>query len=307
MIVEKKIILENTPQLSQYRKKLGDAEKETTLSVFTTWELSFQQLQTQCTEDGIEIKFLTLFAFFHNKDISEEFFAGYDSTSQSVSTSKLFKWLKSFTDDEKSQWDIEVFQDVLIKLRDLSLIQPFTRGSDGFHHLSLHPLIKDWIQLRIVPADFQENSLMATVLVYQRLKKCYRDGIFDLSLLTRQSLIPHILCQEENCHTQMRLQYTVPLSQGCREERLFAQEYLTSFLLEAGLYVNAEMMEQRRMAEAKIVLGPEHPNTLDIMTNLALIYAKRKMWKQAEELNVQAMETSSRVLGKEHLATVWSS
>ena len=32
----KKIILESTPQLSQYRKRLGNAEEETSLNVFTT-------------------------------------------------------------------------------------------------------------------------------------------------------------------------------------------------------------------------------------------------------------------------------
>ncbi len=32
----KKIILESTPQLSQYRKRLGNAEEETLLNVFTT-------------------------------------------------------------------------------------------------------------------------------------------------------------------------------------------------------------------------------------------------------------------------------
>ena len=46
----KKTILENTPQLSRYRKKLGNAEEETSLNVFTTWELSFQQLRSEAPE-----------------------------------------------------------------------------------------------------------------------------------------------------------------------------------------------------------------------------------------------------------------
>ena len=37
----KKIILESTPQLSQYRKTLGNAQEETSLNVYTIWELSF--------------------------------------------------------------------------------------------------------------------------------------------------------------------------------------------------------------------------------------------------------------------------
>jgi hypothetical protein len=46
----KDIILKETPQMSQYRRRLNKSERETSLSVFTTWELSFQQLQDEDTE-----------------------------------------------------------------------------------------------------------------------------------------------------------------------------------------------------------------------------------------------------------------
>ena len=46
------------------------------------------------------------------------------------------------------QWDSDLFEDALIHLRDSSLLQAFARESDGFHHTSLHPLVKDWIRLR---------------------------------------------------------------------------------------------------------------------------------------------------------------
>ena len=67
----KSTILENTPQLSQYRKRLGNAKEETSLNVFTTWELSFQQLQSHVPEHHVEAKLLTLLAFFNEKDILE--------------------------------------------------------------------------------------------------------------------------------------------------------------------------------------------------------------------------------------------
>ena len=70
-------ILRNTPQLSQYRKTLGTSSQETSLSVFTTWDLSYQQLQSQTTEDGHEVQLLDLLAFFNEKYISEEIFAVY--------------------------------------------------------------------------------------------------------------------------------------------------------------------------------------------------------------------------------------
>lgn len=67
-------ILRHTPQLTRYRRRLTESEKETSLNVFTTWELSYDQLlHIPSGEDKAAL--LTLLAFFDCKDISEEFFA----------------------------------------------------------------------------------------------------------------------------------------------------------------------------------------------------------------------------------------
>lgn len=144
----RKMVLEHTPQLSQYRKKLGNTEKETSLNVFTTWELSFQQLQSQSSKNEVEIKLLTLFAFFDEKDISEQLFAEFGVNQEQISeTANLFIWLKAFNSAD-GQWESELFEDALICLKDSSLLQAFAREQAGFYHSSLHPLIKDWIRLR---------------------------------------------------------------------------------------------------------------------------------------------------------------
>ena len=132
----RKTILENTPPLTQYRKKLGEAERETSLNVFTTWELTFEQLQSQVTEDGVEIRILTLFAFFDNKDISEDFFARYAGKESHTEFEKPSEWLERFMDNNH-QWDSELFRDVLVRLKDLSLLQAFAQEVDGLYHLSL--------------------------------------------------------------------------------------------------------------------------------------------------------------------------
>src|SRR5437588_1493916 len=53
-------------------------------------------------------------------------------------------------------------------------------------------------------------------------------------------------------------------------------------------------------------LGMEHPYTLTSMANLASTYWNQGRWKEAEELFVQVMETSLRVLGTEHPDTLTS-
>jgi hypothetical protein len=54
------------------------------------------------------------------------------------------------------------------------------------------------------------------------------------------------------------------------------------------------------------VLGPEHPDTLTSMSNLASTYRNQGRWKEAESLGVQVMERRKRVLGLEHPSTLTS-
>jgi hypothetical protein len=54
----------------------------------------------------------------------------------------------------------------------------------------------------------------------------------------------------------------------------------------------------------KIVLGPEHPNTLLSISNLALVYGSQKRYTEAEELEVQVIEIEKKVLGPEHPKTL---
>ena len=176
-------------------------EKETSLNVFTTWELSFKQLHLQTSKDGTATKLLTLFAFFDNKDISERLFAMFQQIeSWHPETFKLLAWLRNFT-DSNLDWDVERFRDVLIILKDLSLLQMLTKETDGFCHSSMHPLVKDWIRLRTERSICQENSLIVTSLIESVLANAYRreSGMFDLPLSVRQDLITHIIAQNENC------------------------------------------------------------------------------------------------------------
>jgi hypothetical protein len=54
------------------------------------------------------------------------------------------------------------------------------------------------------------------------------------------------------------------------------------------------------------LLGAEHPSTLISMANLASTYRNQGRWKEAEELEVQVMETREKVLGVEHPSTLTS-
>ena len=192
------MILESTPELSQYRKRLGNAEKETSLNVFTTWELSFQQLQSEVLESNVKGKLLTLLAIFDEKGISEQLFAGFKANEEHIlESAKLLMWLNAFS-STGGQWDSDFFEDVLIRLRDSSLLQAFARGVDGFCHASIHPLIKDWIRLRTDKSISQKKYLCGSNSCARNSGECLAKQHFDLPLLTKQSTLFHIIALEES-------------------------------------------------------------------------------------------------------------
>jgi hypothetical protein len=301
---EKEEILKNTPQLSQYRRKLEDAEKETSLNVFTTWQLSFQQLVSRMPEDSVAIKLLRLLAFFDSKDVSEWTFIEYHRNHLTTKISELLEWINRFTDSQ-SRWNSRLFKKDLVLLKDFCLLQLFTQGPDEYSHASLHPLVKDWIRLQMDESACQEYALMVTTILGDLLQAVWRSGQFELPLTTKQYLVSHVIAQEDNYREYLGIHYA-ELHQDLMNEYTISQAWFGSFLRSLGLYNNAEPMDARMMETRKRVLGEEHPDTLTSMANLASTYRNQGRWKEAEELDVRVMETRKRVLGEEHPDTLAS-
>ena len=305
---QREAILTNTPPLSQYRKKLDSDEKETSLNVFTTWELSFQQLQSQASANNVEAKLLTLFAFFDNKDISEQILAEFGAINEEASESaKLLTWLSGFT-NASGQWDTDSFAEVLITLRDLSLLQGFAQEPDGFYHSSLHPLVKDWIRLRTSKSIGQESTYMAACLLRSRLSNSWHSHkqYFELPLFAQQNILLNIVTLEEASEEFFVSQLEILANQGIFNEYLNSQFWFAKYLLSIGSYQLAETISHRVVVQMKKYFGLEHPDTLSCTASLAATYRNQGRWNEAEELEVQVMETDKRVLGPEHPDTLTS-
>jgi non-specific serine/threonine protein kinase/serine/threonine-protein kinase len=69
-------------------------------------------------------------------------------------------------------------------------------------------------------------------------------------------------------------------------------------------YALAEELNARALEIKRRVLGPEHPDTLKSMGNLANVYTYEGKDAQAEELFNQTLEIQKRVLGPEHPDTL---
>ena len=81
---------------------------------------------------------------------------------------------------------------------------------------------------------------------------------------------------------------------------------LGGFLWSQGRYEAAEPLYRRALDVRERKLGPEHPNTLGTMGNLAMLLCAKGDYRAAEPLYQRALDALERVLGPEHPVTLTS-
>jgi tetratricopeptide (TPR) repeat protein len=73
-----------------------------------------------------------------------------------------------------------------------------------------------------------------------------------------------------------------------------------------GQYASAETSDRKATTLKEEVLGPEHPDTLTSMSNLAWMLSSQGKYEEAEAMNRQTLARYERVLGPEHPDTLGS-
>ncbi|KAE8413588.1 purine and uridine phosphorylase [Aspergillus pseudocaelatus] len=165
----------------------------------------------------------------------------------------------------------------------------FVSEQAGEGLLSLHRLVhlatRNWMRKE---NQFTQNILKAI----DRLNEVFPDNSHSNRKLWQQYL-PHALLVVGESEIQHRREKYVDLLQN-----------VGYCLWSDGRYNEAEELEVQVIETRKQVLGPEHPDTLTSMADLALTYQYQGQWKVAEKLGVQVMETRKQVLGPEHPDTL---
>ena len=101
--------------------------------------------------------FLTLSAFFDTTNISEGLFRSYLASADEPS-----QWIQYFASE--GVWNQFKYQDVLVELRRLSLLQSLDTGVEETR-FSLHPLVTDWLKLRRDQESRQKYTIEATMIL----------------------------------------------------------------------------------------------------------------------------------------------
>ena len=109
--------------------------------MFTTWELSYQQISKDDDEQKMVSHLLTPSAFIDATTLVK-----ISSNRISTPPTKLHNGWKQFI--VQGVWDHYKYQDIVMKISSSSLLQVMDVES-AESHFALPPLITDWLKLRI--------------------------------------------------------------------------------------------------------------------------------------------------------------
>ena len=326
----KEKVLSEAPELWDYRRMLkNNPESATKLTVFTTWELSFDLITGDDTTRKDKEHILTLIAFFNRKELSDSLFEPYAIENS--------EWMIICTKDD--EWDVYEFQDILKELRNLSLLQSLQINAEGAS-FSLHPLIQDWIKLRAGPESRCSYAKEAVLVLGAFLKD---QDIERMAFDTRQATSAHLdavlMNKQEYLGQEYRLTdikildaidsfaffFSVHGRYGIAEElygsasrgrslllgdehpdTLISMAHFAFSLITQGKYSEAESIYRQTLPFQEKLLGKEHPETLSSMNNYASSIKNQGKYAEAEPMYRQCLALSEKVLGKEHPDTLTS-
>ena len=135
----KRNFMKETPQIWHYRCALPGMEEEISLSLFTSWELSFELLFVEMMHGGKLGDVLTLFAFLHPVNIREGLFRhGIGRAKFVASPMAIF--------EENGEWNHDKFERAMVCMQNHSLIR-FSRESGDEIVVSLHYMVLEWLRM----------------------------------------------------------------------------------------------------------------------------------------------------------------
>ncbi|KAF8201977.1 P-loop containing nucleoside triphosphate hydrolase protein [Mycena galopus ATCC 62051] len=307
---------ENQAQLLS--KKPAQSHDDYALTVYTTWQISFEQLSKPAAT------LLQLWSFLHHEGISEQVFSRasrYEVQPNGPPKEELqeaLEFLSQFV-GPTGAWDSFRFVKVTNEMKAYSLVN-FDQERKSF---SIHPLVHSWSQSTL--KDPKSCHFWMVAIMGMSIHQT-PDQDMQLSSL---NLLPHIdslienreispdFCAEFGCtywwggrsedakriyldvieHRQKMLGEDHPDTLNARES--LARTYHNLGQLKEAGEMKVLILKKRRQIQ-----GEDHPDTLFTMGSLASTYHKLGQLKEAEELQVLVLERRQKILGEEHPDTL---
>ncbi|KAJ7300994.1 hypothetical protein DFH08DRAFT_946211 [Mycena albidolilacea] len=288
-------------------------------TVYTTWQMSFNQLSPPAT------MFLQHCSFLHYNMISEEIFSHaskYRFQSDGPSKEELQNALEvlSYFVKPNGEWDSLKFLDVTNEIQAYSLL-----SFDARRRLfSMHELVHTWSQTTVsdrercisavgailgmaISADPEDDIELATLRLYPHVEMAVQHGvkiavdfrvqyglIFRVARQLKESrkLLEEVL-EEQKQHLGINHLNTI-----------FTMGQLAQTYGGLGEHHKVKELEVSVLEKRKQLLGQDHPDTLKTLGNLATTYTNLGEHHKARELKISVLEKRKQILGQDHPHTL---
>ncbi|KAF8153617.1 P-loop containing nucleoside triphosphate hydrolase protein, partial [Mycena galopus ATCC 62051] len=307
------------------KQKPGQSHDDYSWTVYTTWQISFDQLSPAAA------MLLQLCSFIHHQGISEQIFSNAskyrleDTGPTQEELRKPQEILSHFLGSDGS-WDSLCFVDVRSELQAYSLIN-FNMETKLF---SIHPLVHTWSQSTITDPKVFHYSMTAIAGMSIASMPSEARALASLWLLPHiDSLLQggvHVTSDFSGYyghiyHYSGRFKKAAELSVAVyksRKENL-GEDHLSTLIwmgnlatiyhkmgqLKEAERLDLVVLEKRKSVEKqKTILGEDHPYTLSTMGNLGTTYHRLGQFNEAEELQILVLQKHTKILGEEHPKTL---
>ncbi|KAI1149240.1 P-loop containing nucleoside triphosphate hydrolase protein [Nemania diffusa] len=264
----------------------GDLRRDesATNSVITTWQISFDYIRKK-RRSATDL--LSLLSFFDGQGISDDLVRPIDQGKSHNHEANAPN--NSIVSSENLN---EMFEKDIATLRNYCLISTNEAGDVFKMHALVQLSTRKWLDMD------QQTEKFKKLFIY-RMAQEFPEPEFSNWGTCRQ-LFPH---------AEKAIQKAIDY-RPADDDSLIKWSLLLSnsgwYSRAQGNYTIAEKMAKESFETHKVVLGPEYPDTLSSMNNLASTYSNQGRWKEAESLGVQVLETRKAVLGPEHPNTLSS-
>lgn len=303
-----------TPKVWDYKRRVPEETKAFPLSVRTTWEMSLEQISNdEGRRESVE-HLLAVSAFLGGADVSSlvyEIF--YDSADEPP------PWMSVFA--TPGSWDAYDYEDVIAELSKLSLLQQMTTDNDECT-FSLHPLIRDWVQLRIPQRRRTEYVVESAIVLASYVNKHIPTSSLPTSrrILSYQDALIQSMSRFSNSNVQLgtgtlrnagqcfALFYNLHgryndaevlfnMVLGNDEQQhgpthpfyLNTTRYLASVLKNQGQHIKAQQLLEPVLKKAELV-NDSAPEVLELRMELAAVYAKQGKLQESKIVHENLLE-----------------
>ena len=281
------------------QKDAGDLRRDPSASnsVARTWQITFDQIRLEKPSAADLLMLMSQFnpqgipkwvlesdrRHWRSSDSSGAGRAREDGTEDGRSDNRSDNGSESGSDDQHDNFDND-----LHILRQYSLVTVTTQKSEYEMHALVQLCTRAWVSSSGNKREWNRRFL-------QVMAREYPAGMYE-NWSKCQQLDPHV-------------EHVIRKKPTDEEDAKNWAQLLSNvgwYKAEAGMYEVAEQVDRQALGGREKVLGPEHPDTLTSVGNLAVVLWRQGKYEEAERMNRRALDGREKVLGPEHPDTLTS-